>query len=121
MTTHDEGTVMADDERSLDFDRRDFFKATGRALMALGVVAAIGSSALAADAAYVPDLSNGADNFYRSNRVNVQRVSFKNQYGMRVAGNLFTPKTLFFALFGFFFDRHTDIQFVFRKPRALPA
>ncbi len=34
---------------------------------------------------------------------------------------LFTPKTLFYALFGFFFDRHTDIQFVFQKPRALPA
>ncbi|HVU00578.1 MAG TPA: class I SAM-dependent methyltransferase [Polyangiaceae bacterium] len=37
---------------------------------------------------------------------------------------LFTPKTLFFALFGFFFDRHTDIQFVFQKPKEparLPA
>jgi hypothetical protein len=31
---------------------------------------------------------------------------------------LFTPKTLFFALFGYFFDRHTDVQFLFRKPAA---
>jgi fermentation-respiration switch protein FrsA (DUF1100 family) len=62
--------------------------------MALGVVAASGRTAFAAGTAYVPDLSNGAENFYRSNRVSVQRVSFKNQYGMRVAGNLFTPKTL---------------------------
>ena len=29
-----------------------------------------------------------------SEQVNRQRVRFKNQYGMRVAGNLFTPKSL---------------------------
>ena len=47
----------------------------------------IGSSpALAAD------LSRGADNFYKSDRVTLQKVSFKNQYGMQVAGNLFVPK-----------------------------
>jgi SAM-dependent methyltransferase len=31
---------------------------------------------------------------------------------------LWTPVTLFFALFGYFFDRHTDIMVVFRAPRA---
>jgi SAM-dependent methyltransferase len=31
---------------------------------------------------------------------------------------LFTPATLFFALFGYFFDRHTDVQFLFRKGPA---
>lgn len=31
---------------------------------------------------------------------------------------LYTPKTLFFALFGYFFDRHTDIMAVFRAPTA---
>jgi fermentation-respiration switch protein FrsA (DUF1100 family) len=40
------------------------------------------------------DMSNGADNFYTSDRVDVQKVSFKNQYGMNVAGNLFVPKDL---------------------------
>ena len=40
------------------------------------------------------DTSNGADNFYTSDRVTVQKVSFKNQYGMNVAGNLFVPKDL---------------------------
>ena len=30
----------------------------------------------------------------RSDRVDVQKVSFKNQYGMNVAGNLFVPKDL---------------------------
>lgn len=29
---------------------------------------------------------------------------------------LWTPLTLFFALFGYFFDRHTDIMVVFRTP-----
>lgn len=33
---------------------------------------------------------------------------------------LFSPVTLFFALFGYFFDRHTDVQAVFRVPLALP-
>ncbi len=40
------------------------------------------------------DTSNGADNFYSSDRVDVQKVSFKNQYGMNVAGNLFVPEDL---------------------------
>jgi fermentation-respiration switch protein FrsA (DUF1100 family) len=40
------------------------------------------------------DMSNGADNFYKSEKVLLQKVSFKNQYGMRVAGNLFVPKDL---------------------------
>ncbi|KXJ39129.1 hypothetical protein AX282_12860 [Bacillus spizizenii] len=43
---------------------------------------------------YKPDLSNGADNFYKSNKVNKKNVSFKNQYNMKVAGNLFIPKGL---------------------------
>lgn len=38
------------------------------------------------------DLSHGADNFYRSENVNVQKVTFRNQYQMKVAGNLFLPK-----------------------------
>ena len=37
------------------------------------------------------DISNGADNFYKSDKVTVQKVTFKNQYQMSVAGNLFIP------------------------------
>ncbi|QIB08335.1 MULTISPECIES: alpha/beta hydrolase [unclassified Pseudomonas] len=40
------------------------------------------------------DMSNGADNFYSSDDVTVQKVNFKNQYQMNVAGNLFIPKKL---------------------------
>lgn len=38
------------------------------------------------------DMSNGADNFYKSDKVTLQKVSFTNQYRMRVAGNLYLPK-----------------------------
>ena len=36
----------------------------------------------------------GADNFYRSDKVTMQKVTFRNQYKMQVAGNLFIPKDL---------------------------
>lgn len=44
--------------------------------------------------AQAADLSNGADNFYTSEKVTVAKVAFNNQYGMKVVGNLFTPKGL---------------------------
>lgn len=40
------------------------------------------------------DMSNGANNFYSSDRLTVQKVTFKNQYHMDVAGNLYIPKGL---------------------------
>ncbi len=44
--------------------------------------------------AMAADMSNGADNFYKSTKVTVQKVTFKNQYRMNVAGNLFVPNDL---------------------------
>lgn len=44
------------------------------------------TSALAAD------MSNGANNFYQSQQVTIQKVTFKNQYNMNVVGNLVIPK-----------------------------
>ena len=40
------------------------------------------------------DMSHGAANFYKSNKVTMEKVAFKNQYNMKVAGNLFIPKGL---------------------------
>ncbi len=40
------------------------------------------------------DMSNGADNFYKSEKVTMQKVAFKNQYQMKTVGNLFVPKDL---------------------------
>ena len=39
-------------------------------------------------------MPNGADNFYTSDKVDLQKVTFDTQYQMKVAGNLFTPKAL---------------------------
>ena len=40
------------------------------------------------------DISNGADNFYKSEKVTMKKVTFNNQYQMKTAGNLFVPKDL---------------------------
>lgn len=40
------------------------------------------------------DTSNGADNFYTSDQVTVQKVTFENQYQMGVTGNLFVPNNM---------------------------
>ena len=39
-------------------------------------------------------MSNGADNFYSSDTVTAEPVTFNNQYGMQIAGTLFVPKHL---------------------------
>ncbi|MCI0616753.1 alpha/beta hydrolase [bacterium] len=44
--------------------------------------------------AMTQDMSNGADNFYKSKGVTMQKVTFKNQYNMKVVGNLFIPQNL---------------------------
>lgn len=57
-------------------------KIMGSGLAALGV-------ALNAMLATAQNMSFGADNFYRSNNVTVQPITFKNLYQLTVAGNLF--------------------------------
>lgn len=37
-------------------------------------------------------MPNGADNFYKSDKVTVEKVTFNNQYKMKIVGNLFMPK-----------------------------
>ncbi len=75
-------------------DRREFLKTAGTSVVALGVMSLAGSAAFAADNKAVPDLSNGANNFFKSEKVTAQKVAFNNQYKMKVVGNLFTPKGL---------------------------
>ena len=65
--------------------------------LALGLALMLGSVsglAIGASPALAQDMSNGADNFYKSDRVDVEKVTFKNKFGMKVVGNLFTPKDL---------------------------
>ncbi|HEY0043970.1 MAG TPA: hypothetical protein VGB62_05400 [Allosphingosinicella sp.] len=62
-----------------------------RSLLHAAAAAALGLFAGAAfpTCAQAQDMSKGANNFYISNSVTVQKVPFTNQYGMKVAGNLF--------------------------------
>ena len=58
--------------------------------VALGVILATTGTGVV----FAADMSYGADNFYKSNKVNVQKVTFKNQYQMNIAGNLYLPKNM---------------------------
>ena len=40
------------------------------------------------------DLSNGAENFYKSDKINTQQVTLKNRCQMEVVGNRYVPKSL---------------------------
>lgn len=75
-------------------DRREFLKTAGTSVAALGALSVAGSAAFAADKKPVPDMSNGANNFYKSTTVAAQKVTFNNLYKMKVVGNLFTPQEL---------------------------
>lgn len=57
------------------------------------ITAALAVTAMAGTA-HAADMSDGADNFYKSGRVTAERVVFKNLYRMDVAGSLFTPKNM---------------------------
>ncbi|MEF9963590.1 MAG: alpha/beta hydrolase [Comamonas sp.] len=73
-----------------DADRRAFIKTAGASAAALGLLSASSTSAFASPSG--PALPEGADNFYRSDKVSLQKVTFQNQYGMQIVGNLFLPK-----------------------------
>jgi fermentation-respiration switch protein FrsA (DUF1100 family) len=63
-------------------------------VLVLGFLSATSTIALAADTQLPINSTEGANNFYTSSAVTVQRVTFKNQYQMNVVGNLFIPKNL---------------------------
>lgn len=61
----------------------------------LGVIAIVlGMMSIISAATSAQGMPDGADNFYMSKEVTMQKVMFKNQYNMKVAGDLFTPKGL---------------------------
>ncbi|CAN7610326.1 alpha/beta hydrolase [Acidovorax sp. LjRoot118] len=74
-------------------DRREFLRIAGTSAAAAGMLSTAGGTAFAA-APMGAALPSGADNFYTSNQVIVQQVSFKSQYRMTVTGTLFVPSTL---------------------------
>lgn len=81
--------VKLDYEPDFDVGRRNLLKLTGAGVVALGAM-----SALNIPFAKAQDMSNGANNFYTSDRVTLEKVAFRSQYQTNVAGNLFTPNNL---------------------------
>ncbi|PVY93031.1 hypothetical protein C8C95_3915 [Acidovorax sp. 99] len=75
-------------------DRRGFLIRAGFGAAAIGGLSAASSGAMTAGLQPAPGKVSGADNFYRSDKVTVRKVTFKNQYRMAVASNLFVPKNL---------------------------
>lgn len=69
-------------------DQRNLLKGAATGVATLGMAVALAMPANA------QDMSHGAANFYTSDKVIVQKVTFQNQYKMKVAGNLFIPKSL---------------------------
>ncbi|RYG29624.1 MAG: alpha/beta hydrolase [Burkholderiales bacterium] len=55
---------------------------------------ALAALVLTSTSSFGADMSNGANNFYKSPNVTAEAVTFNNQYEMKVAGNLYLPKTL---------------------------
>lgn len=58
--------------------------------IALGVIL----STAGTSAVFAADRPADAENFYRSDKVEIQKVTFKNQYKMNIAGNLYLPKDM---------------------------
>lgn len=62
-------------------------KLAGAAVLGAALTVGLGSANAA-------DMSRGANNFYVSDSVKLERIKFKNAYGMEVVGTLFTPKQM---------------------------
>jgi uncharacterized protein len=72
-----------------DLRRRDLLRLTAASVAMLGA-----ASVLTPTIGKAQTMPNDAANFYTSDRVTVQKVTFRNQYRLQVAGNLFLPKDL---------------------------
>ncbi|MBB3747017.1 hypothetical protein FHX10_006570 [Rhizobium sp. BK591] len=88
MTQQNEILNKPEPVSDLDVGRRELLKLTGAGVAALGAMSILNIPATAR----AQDMSNGADNFYKSDKLNYQKVTFKNQYGMDIVANLYTPK-----------------------------
>lgn len=76
-------------QKTSGIDRRELLKMAGAGVVTVAAMSLIDTSIASAQ-----DMSRGAANFYTSGKVDLQKVTFKTQYKMNVAGNLFTPKDI---------------------------
>jgi len=82
MSERGNGNSDVEGISDLDVSRRHLLRLAGA-----GAVSDVRS-------AIAQDMSNGADSFYVSDEVVLEKVRFKSQYQMEIAGNLFIPKNL---------------------------
>lgn len=68
-------------QNGVDAGRRNALKLAGLGVATLGMMPLLNVSTAKAQ-----DMSNGANNFYTSDKVNLQKVTFKDQYQMNVVG-----------------------------------
>jgi fermentation-respiration switch protein FrsA (DUF1100 family) len=80
---------MRDTHQFTTISRRDLLNYAGAGAATLTL-----ASLVNIPSAEAQDMPNAANNFYTSDKVDLQKVTFQNQYKMQVAGNLFTPKSL---------------------------
>jgi fermentation-respiration switch protein FrsA (DUF1100 family) len=89
MNKHRPTDNMSDRTGNHDLGRRDLLKLAGAGAAALGM-----TSFLNIPFAEAQTVAEGADIFYKSDRVALKKVSWNNQYQMNIVGNLFTPNDL---------------------------
>jgi fermentation-respiration switch protein FrsA (DUF1100 family) len=82
-------SVKRADDSTVDVGRRDLLRMTGA-----GVTALAASSVFDVSFAEAQTMPSDVTNFYTSEQVTLEKVTFKSQYAMNVAGNLFTPRKL---------------------------
>lgn len=71
-------------------DRRSVLKLAGSSVAATAGFAVLSATTPAT----AQDKSNGAANFYTSDRVTMRQVTFQDQYKMAIAANLFVPRDM---------------------------
>ena len=65
-----------------------------RSMLIPALPALVAGLAMSPNPSRAQDMTNGAANFSKSDRVTVEKVAFKNQYRMNIVGNLFVPDGL---------------------------
>src|SRR5690606_29318698 len=86
MSEQNQMAKAAPQEAGLDMRRRELVKLTAAGVAAIGA-----ASFFNIPTAEAQDMPQGADNFYKSDRVTLEKVTFRTQYGKNVVGNLLIP------------------------------
>lgn len=89
MTNDRYAKNRSSDASAINETRRHLLKATAAGITALGITSFLDVSNVEAQ-----DMSDGAENFYKSDKTTVETVTFKTAYQINVVGNLHVPNGL---------------------------